>query len=128
MELDKTKDQTSNEESNSSDNQTDDTNNIEVNGQNMSPEKLLESYNALQGKMTQITQENSTLKKQGSETDEVKQKAENAEKAEKIRAEEEVFNTFKTDFTTLSETQLKAIRDLQAINTDKSLEEIAKSY
>ena len=51
-----------------------------------------------------------------------------SEYSDKIRAEEEVFNTFKSDFGTLSNTQLKAIRDLQSIDADKTFEEVAKNY
>lgn len=100
----------------------------EVNGKNMTPEEIINSYNSLQGEFTKKSQKLSEYEKQGSELDEVKQKADQAEKAERIRAEEEVFNTFKTTFGSLSETQLKAIRDLQSIDNTKSFEDIAKSY
>ena len=94
----------------------------------LSFEELQANYKSLQWEFTKKSQRLSELEKQGSEFDEVKQKAEQAEKAEKIREEEEVFNTFKSDFSSLSETQLKAIRDLKSLDTTKTFEDIAKNY
>lgn len=125
MELENNVDQTSGE-SNGGNNQPDTT--YKVNWQDMSGDNLLESYNNLQKEFTTKSQKLSEYEKQGNNADEVKQKAEQAEKADKVRAEEEVFNTFKSDYPTLSEYQLKTIRDLQTVDTSKSFDDIAKSY
>lgn len=94
----------------------------------ISYEDLEKNYKSLQWEFTKKSQSLAEFEKKGTESDDNKQKAENADKAEKIREEETVFNTFKSDFTSLSEYQLKTIRDLQSMDTTKSFEDIAKSY
>lgn len=91
-------------------------------------EDLEKNFKSLQWEFTKKSQRLSEFEKQGDSIDEAKKKAAEAEYSDKIRAEEDVFNTFKTDFNALSNTQLKAIRDLQSIDTDKSFEEVAKNY
>ena len=91
-------------------------------------EDLEKNYKSLQWEFTKKSQSLAEYEKKGTDSDELKQKAENADKAEKIREEEGVFNTFKSDFTSLSEYQLKTIRDLQSMDSSKSFEDIAKSY
>lgn len=91
-------------------------------------EDLEKNYKSLQWEFTKKSQTLSEYEKKGTESDEHKLKAELADKAEKVRADEEVFNTFKTDYTSLSEYQLKTIRDLQSMDTTKSFEDVAKSY
>lgn len=91
-------------------------------------EDLLKSSKHFQSELSKSNVKLSEYEKKGTDSDELKQKAENADKAEKIREEEGVFSTFKSDFTSLSEYQLKTIRDLQSMDTSKSFEDIAKSY
>ena len=91
-------------------------------------EDLEKNYKSLQWEFTKKSQALSEYEKKGTQSDDNKQKADMADKAEKVREEEGVFNTFKSDYTSLSEYQLRTIRDLQSMDTTKSFEDIAKSY
>lgn len=53
---------------------------------------------------------------------------EDIEAFKKDQSAREEFESFKHNFSTLGETQIKAIKDLRSANPDKSLEDIAKSY
>jgi len=94
----------------------------------LSYEDLEKSYKFTQSELSKTKNELSWYKEKGVEIDEVKQKAELVEKAEQVKKEEEVFNAFKTEFTSLSETQLKSIRDLNSLHPEKSFEETARHY
>jgi hypothetical protein len=94
----------------------------------MTPEQIIESYNNLQSEFTKKSQKLAEYEKTGDSKEELEKKAKEHELTEKVKKEEENFNMFKSDFKSLSESQFKALRDLQKINSDKSLEEIAKEY
>lgn len=99
-----------------------------VNWKEMTPEQIIESYNNLQSEFTKKSQKLSEYEKQGDSKEELEKKARELENTEKVKKEEENYNMFKSEFKTLSESQFKALRDLQKVNPDKSLEDIAKEY
>ncbi len=92
-----------------------------INGIEMTADKLAESYKNLQSDYTKKSQKLSEYEKQ-------KETIDFTAKETEIKKVESEFNDFKSTFTVLSETQCKAIRDLKAINPNKSYEDIAKDY
>lgn len=98
-----------------------------VNGRDMTAEEVVADHKQLQKTLTEKFQAKAEDDKKIKKVDDAEKTLEDAEKDKTVRAQQESFNEFKTEFSTLSNSQFKIVSDLQA-NSDKTFEEIAKDY
>jgi len=145
-ELDKKVEQTQEWDSTGSDNQPTNST-FSVNGQDMTWEQLLDSYNNLQKEFTQRNQKTADEKKNpwdveleqtkkilkdmgfatNEELDEFKTFKSDIESKQSKDAEDKEFNDFTSEFKTLSETQKVILKDLKQLHKDKDYSEILKT-